>query len=173
MHKQLEAIVLSSSEATNDGPFWAQVLGAISVGGFYRVGPGRLAKSRKDKNDSMTVATFFTTLAIFSQKHLGQAPQGDGADQSYQPEQVPAVPTETQDAETVRQSGEGHEQEEGAGEVTVHAPTAERVHHTRRAHGAERDRPDGCSPTAADSRSPGHDNGNGRKPIQEENTPSA
>ena len=37
----------------------------------------------------------------------------------------------------------------------------------------ERDRADGCSPTAADSRSPGHENRNGRKPIQEENTPSA
>ena len=66
-------------------------------------------------------------LRYFREKHLGQAPQADGADQSYQPEQVPAVPAETQDAETVRQCDEGHEEEEGASEVTVHAPTAERV----------------------------------------------
>src|SRR5258708_9813179 len=39
-----------------------------------------------------------------------------------------------QHAETVRQCDEGHQEEEGAGEVTVHAPTAERVHNTRHAH---------------------------------------
>ena len=61
----------------------------------------------------------------------------------------------------------------GAGEVTVHAPAAERVHNTRRTHGDERDGPDDCSPTAADSQRPDRDHRDGRKPIQHENTPPA
>jgi len=75
------------------------------------------------------------------------------------------------DAETVRQCEEGHKKEEGAGDVTVHAATTQRVDHTRRAHYAERDCPDDCSPTVADGWSPGHNNRNSRKPIQRENKP--
>jgi hypothetical protein len=52
-------------------------------------------------------------LESFLIRHLGQVPQGDGAHQSHQPEHVPAVPAETQDAETVRQCDEGQEEEEG------------------------------------------------------------
>ena len=69
---------------------------------------GQIATPTKDQNDSVTVAISPKTLPIFSKKHLGQTPQGDGADERYQAEQVPTVPAETQDAETVRQCGEGH-----------------------------------------------------------------
>src|ERR1700719_1000210 len=55
-----------------------------------------------------------------------------------------------QHAETVRQCDDGHQEEEGAGEVTVHAPTAERVHNTCHPHCGERDSPDNCSPTVAE-----------------------
>ena len=78
-----------------------------------------------------------------------------------------------QDAETVLQCGEAHQEEEGAGDVTVHAPTAEGVHNTRPAHCDERDSPDDCSPTATDYRNSGRDNRNSWKPIQDENTPPA
>jgi hypothetical protein len=104
------------------------------------------------------VAIFSTTLAIFSQKHLRQAPESEGADQGYQAKQVPTVPVETQDAETVRQCGEGHQEEERTGEVTVHASTAERIRNTRHAHCGQRDDPNGCSPTSADGKGAGHDN---------------
>jgi hypothetical protein len=80
---------------------------------------------------------------------------------------------EMQHAETVRQCAEGHQEEEGTGEITVHAPTAEGVHNTCHAHCAERHSPDHCSLTAADGRNPGYDNRNSRKPIQEENTQPA
>ena len=73
-------------------------------------------------------------MPIFSEKHLGQVPQGDGANQGYYAKQVPTVPAEMQDAETVRQCDQGHQEEEGSGDVTVYAPTAERVHNTRHAH---------------------------------------
>jgi hypothetical protein len=53
-------------------------------------------------------------LPIFPQEHLGQIPQREGFDRGYWTEQVPAVPSETQDAETVRQCDEGHHEEEGA-----------------------------------------------------------
>src|SRR5215831_1030036 len=114
-----------------------------------------------------------TTFPVFSQSNLWQAPQGDGTDQGYQAEQVPTVPAEMQYAETIRQCREGHQEEEGAGDVTVHATAAQRVHHTRRAHCAERDSPDGRSPAVADGWSSGHDNRNGRKPIQQKDTPRA
>jgi len=109
-------------------------------------------------------------LSISSQKHLRQAPEGEGADQGYQAEQVPTVPAEMQDAQTVRQRDEGHQEEERSGEVTVHAPTAKRVHDTRRTHYGERDGPDDCSPTVADSQRPDCDHRDGRKPIQHENS---
>jgi hypothetical protein len=125
------------------------------------------------RNHSASVAIVRAALPIFSQKHLGQVPQGDGADQGYYPEQVPTVPTEMQDAETVQQCGEGHQEEKGAGNVTVYAPTAERVHNTRHAHCGERDSPDDCSPTAADGQRPDCNYRDGRKPIQHENTPPA
>ena len=47
---------------------------------------------------------------------------------------------------TVQQCGQGHQEEKGAGNVTVYATTAERVHNTRHAHCGERDSPDDCSP---------------------------
>jgi len=119
------------------------------------------------------IAVSGTTLPIFSQKHLGQVPESNGADQAYYSEQVPAVPAEMQDAETIQQRGEGHQEKEGAGDVTMHAPTAERVQNTRSAHYGERDNPNDRSPTVADGWSPGHDNRNGRQPIQDENTPPA
>ena len=107
---------------------------------------------------SVKVPISSTTLAIFSQKHLRQAPEGEGADQGYQAKQIPTVSVETQDAETVRQCGEGHQEEERTGEVTVHASTAERIRNTRHAHRGQRDDPNGCSPTAADGKGAGHDN---------------
>ena len=59
----------------------------------------------------------------------------------------------------------------GPGEVTMHAPAAEGVHNTRRAHRGERDSPDNRSPTAADGQRPSCDYRDGRKLIQQENTP--
>src|SRR5215472_6016393 len=91
-----------------------------------------------------------TTFPVFSQSNLWQAPQGDGTDQGYQAEQVPTVPAEMQDAETIRQCREGHQEEEGSGGVTVYTPTAERVHSTRHAHCGECDSPDDCSRSVAD-----------------------
>ena len=78
-----------------------------------------------------------------------------------------------QDADAIKQRNEGHQEEERAGEVTVHAPTVKRVHNARHAHYAECDSPDDGSPTVADGRSPRHDNRNGGKPIQQENAPPA
>jgi hypothetical protein len=83
----------------------------------------------------VSVAMIRAALSISSPKHLRQAPQGDGADQGCQAKQVPTVPAEMQDAETVRQCDEGHQEKEGSCNVTVYAPTARRIHNTRHAHG--------------------------------------
>src|SRR6516164_4782692 len=76
------------------------------------------------RNDLGSVSIIRAALSISSQKHLRQVPQGDGADQGDQAERIPTVRAEMQDAETVRQRGKGHQEEEGSREVTVYAPTA-------------------------------------------------
>jgi hypothetical protein len=137
-------------------------------------GPGgRKAAWLLGRNHSGSVAIIRAALSISSQKHLRQAPEGEGADRGYQAEQVPTVAAEMQDAQAVRQRYEGDQEEERSGEVTVHAPTAKRVDNARRTHYGERDGPDDCSPTVADSQRPDCDHRGGWKPIQHENSPSA
>jgi len=55
------------------------------------------------RNGSAVVAISRTGLPIFPEKHLGQAPQGDSADQGYDAEQIPPFSAEMHDAETVQQ----------------------------------------------------------------------
>jgi len=59
------------------------------------------------------IAVSGTTLPIFSQKHLGQVPESNGADQAYYSEQVPAVPAEMQDAETINNAARAIRRKKG------------------------------------------------------------
>ena len=59
----------------------AIVIGSIGVGAVLVI---RLWSDnwQTGRNDSVSVAIIRSALSISSQKSLGQAPQGDGADQS-------------------------------------------------------------------------------------------
>jgi hypothetical protein len=74
------------------------------------------------------------SLSIFPQKHLKQATQGDGTDENCQSDQIPAMLAQWHDAETIHQSDECHQQEERAADITVYAPTPERICYARHPH---------------------------------------
>jgi hypothetical protein len=90
----------------------------------------------------MSVAVIRAAFSISSQKHLGQVPESNRPIRAIRPSRFQPFPPRCNMPRPY----------DNAMRVTVHAPTAERVHNTRHAHCAERDSPDHCSPTSPDGR---------------------
>jgi len=111
------------------------------------------------------------TVSVSPEKHLWHATQGHGSNQYGQPDYVPTMGTQGQNAEAVQRSGERHQQKEGAGKVTMYAPTPERIRYARSSHCCQRYSPNDRSPMASEFLSSGNDHHDGGKPEYEKGKP--